>query len=43
MEELVTHTQFKYMSIVHKGTEDGKAGEVRTKILEKTLSEDKNH
>lgn len=39
MEEFATGTQFKYTKIVHNDMEDGKAGEVRTKLLEKTLSE----
>lgn len=43
MEELATCTQFKYTNIAHNDTEDGKAGEVRTKLLEKTLSEDNKH
>ena len=43
MEELATCTPFKYMNIVRNDTEDGKAGEVRNKLLEKTLSDDNKH
>lgn len=43
MEELATCTQFKYMNIVRNDMEDGKTGEARIKLSEKTLPENNKH